>query len=286
MGRLFLQTTDCVCCDVEGVRHYIDWHEPTRALNSNLNGQMLAGYTAAQVFGQGICYTYDDIIFQPGHINFGAHEVDLTSNITKNIKLRIPIVSSPMDTVTEAEVRPRSDFSLRQHLSLSRPAPWSCSCPSRPEKAQTASWKGPLACSAGTQPSRRSRAQMAIAMATLGGMGFLHYNATVEDQASWVRRVKSHREGCIYSPVVMGPDATIKDLDNLKVSKVLIQAGLPPAKPLAPLTPACVAPLTNACVVGATRVAPSIGAASGERTLSWRGHTRAEDTLVLRTLSC
>ena len=61
---------------------------------------------------------------------------------------------------------------------------------------------------------------MAIAMATLGGMGFLHYNATVEDQASWVRRVKSHKEGCIYAPTVMGPDAMLKDLDTLKATKV------------------------------------------------------------------
>ena len=33
-----------------------------------------AGYTAAQLFGQGTTYTYDDVIFLPGHINFGAHE--------------------------------------------------------------------------------------------------------------------------------------------------------------------------------------------------------------------
>merc|ERR1719240_988561 len=50
-------------------------------------------------------------------------------------------------------------------------------------------------------------------------MGFLHYNATVEDQASWVRRVKSHKEGCIYAPTVMGPDAMLKDLDTLKATK-------------------------------------------------------------------
>lgn len=34
-----------------------------------------AGYTAAQLFGQGVTYTYDDVIFLPGHIDFGAHEV-------------------------------------------------------------------------------------------------------------------------------------------------------------------------------------------------------------------
>ena len=36
-----------------------------------------AGYTAAQLFGQGTTYTYDDVIFLPGHINFGAHEASM-----------------------------------------------------------------------------------------------------------------------------------------------------------------------------------------------------------------
>jgi IMP dehydrogenase len=63
-----------------------------------------AGFAAAQMFGQGVSYTYDDVIFLPGHIDFGAHEVDLTSNITKKLKLRTPIVSSPMDTVTETDM--------------------------------------------------------------------------------------------------------------------------------------------------------------------------------------
>lgn len=35
----------------------------------------LAGFTGQQMFNQGVCYTYDDCIFHPGHINFGAHEV-------------------------------------------------------------------------------------------------------------------------------------------------------------------------------------------------------------------
>lgn len=48
-----------------------------------------------------MAYTYDDLIVMPGHIHFGVGDVDISSNLTRRIKLNIPFVSSPMDTVTE-----------------------------------------------------------------------------------------------------------------------------------------------------------------------------------------
>lgn len=121
------------------------------------------GFSAGQLFGQGTCYTYDDVIMHPGHIFFGAHEVDLTSKITRNISLRTPIVSSPMDTVTEGE--------------------------------------------------------MAIAMAMCGGLGFVHYNTSVEEQVSFVDKCKRHTPGYVATPICLGPEARVVDIDHLKINK-------------------------------------------------------------------
>ncbi|KAG2447642.1 hypothetical protein HYH02_007560 [Chlamydomonas schloesseri] len=121
------------------------------------------GFTSTQLFNQGVCYTYDDVIFHPGHIFFAANEVDLTSNVTKNIALRVPIVSSPMDTVTEAE--------------------------------------------------------MAITMASLGGMGFIHYNNTAEEQLRQVLKAKRHTPGFVVTPAVAGPNDPVSKLYDLKNSR-------------------------------------------------------------------
>ncbi|MBO7394395.1 MAG: IMP dehydrogenase [Abditibacteriota bacterium] len=59
------------------------------------------GLSAAELFSSGKGLTYDDFIVLPGYIDFQASEVDLETNVTRNIKIKRPLVSSPMDTVTE-----------------------------------------------------------------------------------------------------------------------------------------------------------------------------------------
>ena len=61
------------------------------------------GYSTRTIFESGnpTAYTYDDLILMPGYIDFPVDEVSLTSRLTRNIRLHTPLVSSPMDTVTE-----------------------------------------------------------------------------------------------------------------------------------------------------------------------------------------
>jgi IMP dehydrogenase len=61
-------------------------------------------FTPSQIFVRNptcVAYTYDDLILMPGHISFGLADVEIQSELTRNIKLQAPFVSSPMDTVTE-----------------------------------------------------------------------------------------------------------------------------------------------------------------------------------------
>jgi IMP dehydrogenase len=64
----------------------------------------LHSFTPSQIFVRNpscVAYTYDDLILMPGHISFGLGDIDIQSDLTRNIKLQAPFVSSPMDTVTE-----------------------------------------------------------------------------------------------------------------------------------------------------------------------------------------
>ena len=75
--------------------------------STQLNSHILLSFTATEIFVKNpacVAYTYDDLIVMPGHINFALHEVNISSQLTKNIRLNAPFVSSPMDTVTEAKM--------------------------------------------------------------------------------------------------------------------------------------------------------------------------------------
>ncbi|HEY9686642.1 MAG TPA: IMP dehydrogenase [Coleofasciculaceae cyanobacterium] len=79
-----------------------DTHQPSSTNGSDF--QPMDGLSARQLFDMGTGYTYDDFILLPGHIDFSADEVGLDTRISRRIKLKTPLVSSPMDTVTEAEM--------------------------------------------------------------------------------------------------------------------------------------------------------------------------------------
>ena len=97
--------------------------------------------------------TFDDVLLQPAYSEVMPSDVSVSSQLTRNIPLNIPVVSSPMDTVTESE--------------------------------------------------------MAIALAQEGGIGIVHKNMPIEQQALQVDRVKRSEHGVIVDPVTLPPDATV-----------------------------------------------------------------------------
>ncbi|KQV07221.1 IMP dehydrogenase [Leifsonia sp. Root112D2] len=103
--------------------------------------------------------TYDDVMLLPGHTDVIPSEADTSTRLTKRITVASPLLSSAMDTVTEA--------------------------------------------------------RMAIAMARNGGIGILHRNLSIEDQAAFVDKVKRSESGMITNPVTTTPDATVAEVDAL-----------------------------------------------------------------------
>ncbi|PID94576.1 MAG: IMP dehydrogenase [Bacteroidales bacterium] len=103
--------------------------------------------------------TFDDVLLVPQYSEILPSEVNISTYLTPNIKLNLPIVSAAMDTVTEAE--------------------------------------------------------MAIAMAREGGLGFIHKNMTIETQASEVDKVKRYENGMIFSPITVSKDHTLYDVANI-----------------------------------------------------------------------
>jgi len=118
-------------------------------------------------------YTFDDVLLVPHKSEILPKDAVLDTNLTKSIKLNIPLMSAGMDTVTESK--------------------------------------------------------MAIAIAREGGIGIIHKNMTIEQQAVEVDRVKRQENGVITDPFFLSPDNTIQDSLNLmskyRISGVPITVG-------------------------------------------------------------
>jgi len=99
--------------------------------------------------------TYDDVLLVPAYSEVLPRDTNTQSQLTRNIRLNVPLISAAMDTVTEF--------------------------------------------------------QLAIAMAQEGGIGMIHKNMSVEDQAAQVRKVKRSESGMIVDPITLNEDATLRD---------------------------------------------------------------------------
>lgn len=130
---------------------------PTGADSGELGGhlpELPAG--SARVVPLGL--TFDDVLLQPGESDVVPSRVNTRTRLTRNVELTVPLLSSAMDTVTEA--------------------------------------------------------RMAIAMARQGGIGVLHRNLSLEDQALQVDLVKRSESGMITNPVTASPDDTLREVDE------------------------------------------------------------------------
>ena len=103
--------------------------------------------------------TFDDVLLLPARSSVLPRDADLSTHLTREIRLNIPLISAAMDTVTEA--------------------------------------------------------RLAIALAQEGGIGIIHKNMTVEQQALEVRSVKKFESGVIKNPISVAPDTSIRDVMEL-----------------------------------------------------------------------
>ncbi|NLB88235.1 MAG: IMP dehydrogenase [Syntrophomonadaceae bacterium] len=117
--------------------------------------------------------TFDDVLLIPGRSEVLPNQVDVSTRLTRNIRIEIPIISAGMDTVTESK--------------------------------------------------------MAIGMAREGGIGIIHKNMTIEQQAKMVDRVKRSEHGVITDPFSLSPDNKIQDaldiMEHYHISGVPITVG-------------------------------------------------------------
>lgn len=125
----------------------------------------------SKIIGEGI--TFDDVLLVPAYSEVTPNMVDISTQLTKTIRLNIPMMSAGMDTVTEH--------------------------------------------------------RMAIAMARQGGIGIIHKNMTVEQQAEEVDKVKRSENGVITDPFFLSPEHTLADANELmakfRISGVPITEG-------------------------------------------------------------
>lgn len=103
--------------------------------------------------------TFDDVLLQPAASDVLPSQTDVSTRVSRDIALNIPILSSAMDTVTEAD--------------------------------------------------------MAIVMAQMGGIGVLHRNLSIEEQAAAVRQVKRFESGMVVNPITIGPDQPLSEAQDL-----------------------------------------------------------------------
>lgn len=125
----------------------------------------------AKIIGDSI--TFDDVLLVPAYSDVVPNEVDVSTYLTRKIRLNIPLMSAGMDTVTED--------------------------------------------------------RMAIAMARQGGIGVIHKNMSIQEQAEQVDRVKRSENGVITDPFFLSPDHTLADAEELmrkyRISGVPITEG-------------------------------------------------------------
>ncbi len=117
--------------------------------------------------------TFDDVLLEPGPSEIMPADADVSTKLTRDIRLNIPLTSSAMDTVTES--------------------------------------------------------RLAIAMAQAGGLGILHRNMTVEEQADMVREVKRYESGMVINPVTITPQTTLGEIRAIVAKRKI--SGFPVVDP-------------------------------------------------------
>jgi IMP dehydrogenase len=153
-----------MCCRVRPIRCPF----PDSYVKFSLSSHMATRTQSSPKFvGEGL--TFDDVLLVPAYSNVLPREVNISTQLTKDITLNIPLLSAAMDTVTEAT--------------------------------------------------------LAIALAREGGIGILHKNMSIEQQAEQVRKVKRSESGMIIDPVTLHEDAIIADA--LKLMKENRIGGIP-----------------------------------------------------------